>query len=201
MAVEMIDKELIKRALKPSDVIKRIEYSWNERFNVFKNNLKIIPFCADKETEIECKINYNVISVCGYSGVSETLFITEEKGKMYALKSPIRYSPYKIYGEYNFNGNLCSFSSEPCFGAHYLKGNELCLGHITYDTSKIKTSYQYLTEVCNNVIKARRTINLSSLGTVYLPDNLPIKRILVSDLSSSDKINRMLYENIIESFL
>ena len=195
----MIDTKLITKAKKKSGLIEKIDSSWREFVERLKEGICSIPF----KGEYSALVKGNSIFIEGYSGLLliDRLYFN---GKMYSLKTPVRYYPFKIYGTYDERGGFIDFAAEPEMGFHYLgmtdKGHAICTGEIQYINPE---SLGLLKEVCQKIIKSFRVINLESLGTVILPDSyLKLKEILANkDGDAKHKFNKLIKENLVTEII
>ena len=196
---KMIDTKLITKAKKKSGLIEKIDSSWREFVERLKEGIFSIPF----KGEYSALVKGNSIFIEGYSGLLliDRLYFN---GKMYSLKTPVRYYPFKIYGTYDERGSFLNFAAEPEMGFHYLgmtdKGHAICTGEIQYINPE---SLGLLKEVCQKIIKSFRVINLESLGTVILPDSyLKLKEILANkDGDAKHKFNKLIKENLVTEII
>ncbi len=195
----MIDMELITRAKKKSNLIEKIDESWREFVRDLKGNLFTVPFTGD----YACIVRKNHMLIEGYSGLLliDRLFYNR---KNYLLKTPVTYSPFKIYGIYDQRGCFTGFGSEPEIGFHYLgmsdKGHPICTGEIQYITPD---SLGLLKEACLKIIKSLRVINLESLGTVILPESFLSLKHALADKNEDKKLKfeKLLHQNLIEEII
>jgi len=195
----MIDIELVNKAKKKSGLIEKIDASWREFVASLKENTFSIPF----KGEYSSLIKDSSMLVEGYSGLLliDKLYFNH---KMYLLKAPVKYCPFKIYGVYDEKGRFTNFLSEPEIGFHYLglsnKGHAICTGEIQYLNPD---SLGLLKEAAQKIVKSFRVINLESLGTVILPENyLSLKNILLNkDEDAKKKLENLLKINLIEEII
>jgi hypothetical protein len=190
---------MITRAKKKSNLIEKIDESWRDFVRDLKGSMFTVPFPGD----YACIVKKNHMLIEGYSGL---LFINRlyYNRKNYLLKTPIMYSPFKIYGVYDQRGCFTAFNSEPQMGFHYLgmndRGHDICTGEIHYDNPE---SLGLLKEACLKIIKSLRVINLESLGTVILPERfLSLKNILADkNEDAKHKLEKLFHQNLIEEII
>ncbi len=195
----MIDTKLIDKAKKESIVIGKIDSSWREFVDKLKADIFRVPF----KGEYNCLIKDATMFIEGYSGplLIDKLYFGS---KMYILKTPVRYYPFKIYGTYDEQGDFVDFASIPEMGVHYLgltdKGHAICTGEIQYINPE---SLGLLKEACLKIAKSLRVINLESMGAVILPDvYLSLKNILSNkEYDSKKKFEKLIEENLIEEII
>ena len=195
----MIDTKLITKAKKKSGLIEKIDSSWREFVERLKEGIFSIPF----KGEYSALVKGNSIFIEGYSGLLliDRLYFN---GKMYSLKTPVRYYPFKIYGTYDEQGDFVDFASEPEMGFHYLglsdKGHAICTGEIQYVNPE---SLGLLKEACLKIVKSLRVINIESLGTVLLPERYSsLKNILTNKNEDvKHKFEKLLKENLIKEII
>jgi len=196
---QMIDTLLVNKAKKKSGLIERIDASWREFVERLKENTFSIPF----KGEYSCLVKDGFMLVEGYCGL---LLIDKlyYKHKMYSLKTPVKYYPFKIYGVYNERGSFTDFVSEPEVGFHYLglsnKGHSICTGEIQYLNPE---SFGLLKEACQKIAKSFRVINLESLGTVILSEShSSLKNILSNkDKDALAKFEELNKQGLIEEII
>ena len=161
----MIDEKLITKAKKKSSLLEHIDSSWREFVERLKEGTFSLPF----KGEYNALVKEGSLFIEGYSG---PLFIDKLyfNHKLYLLKTPVRYYPFKIYGNYDEQGSFLAFTAEPEIGFHYLgltnTGHSICTGDIEYLNPD---SLGLLKEACQKIVKSFRVVNLESIGTVILP--------------------------------
>ncbi len=196
---KMIDAKLIDRAKEKSRVIAEIDSSWRKFVNILRENTFAVPFKAD----YAALVKDNSVLVEGYSG----LLLVDKlcyKNKIYQLKVPVTYYPFKVYGAYDSRGSFQRFVAVPEIGFHYLglsnEGHAICTGDIQYVNPDSLAS---LKEVCLKIAKAFRVINLESLGTVILPEEYASLGNILSDKNtdSKTKLEKLLSGNLIAEIL
>ena len=195
----MIDEKLITKAKKKSGLIEKIDASWREFVERLKEGVFSVPF----KGEYNALVKGATIFIEGYSGLLliDRLYF---KGKTYLLKTPVKYYPFKIYGAYDEKGSFMDFVAEPAIGFHYLgmtsQGHSICTGDIQYANPE---SLGLLKEVCEEIVKSFRVINLESLGNVMLPDSfLKLKTILANkEEDAKTKFDKLVKEKLITEII
>ncbi len=195
----MIDTELINKAKKKSGLIEQIDVSWREFVRKLKESLFTVPF----QGNYACLVKNESVFIEGYCGLLliDKLYYGH---KTYALKTPVKYYPFRLYGVYGQRGSFEEFVSEPEIGFHYLglsnHGHAICTGEIQYLNPE---SLGLLKEASFKIIKSFRIINLESLGTVILPENFSSLRNILSnkDEDSKHKFEKLLNQGLIEPII
>ena len=100
----MIDTELVNKAKKKSTLIEKIDASWREFVEGLKEGIFTVPFTGG----YNCQIKQNDMLIEGYCGLLliDKLYYSR---KMYLLKTPVKYYPFKIYGIYDQKGCFIGF--------------------------------------------------------------------------------------------
>lgn len=195
----MIDTKLINKAKKKSNLLEYIDSSWREFVERLKEGTFLVPF----KGEYNSMVKGSSLFVEGYSGLLliDRLYFNH---KMYALKYPVRYYPFKIYGSYDASGDFMDFAAEPEIGFHYLgltdKGHTICTGEIEYLNPE---SLGLLKEACQKIVKSFRVINLESVGTVILPDRYSKLKDILSNKNedAKHKLDKLIKENLITNII
>ena len=184
----MIDEKLIHNAKPVSKVIESIDDSWRR----FVENLKEQTFKVPFKGDYRCCVKNSFFHVEAYVGplVIDKLY---DGHNTYLLKTPIKCESFTIYGEYDQGGDFCDFVSEPEIGCHYLAmsnmdaGRKICTGEIQINNASLN-SLEALKAMALEVIRSFRLINLTSLGTVILPEEYSVLKSILSDKSKSPDI-------------
>lgn len=178
--VNLIDTILVNKAKKTNEIIKEIDSSWRNLLEKEKERAVILPFEKDN---YNCIIRNGHFLVEGYNGELSIEKIQFNKYKIYKIKEPLKYYPYKIYGIFDKKGNWIGLTTEPLLGFHYYgltsAGKTLCTGELEITPPKTKTE---LEEICQNVIRMFKIVNLMSLGDIHLPPDIPEKFKIYSSL-------------------
>ena len=195
----MIDEKLITKAKKKSSLLEQIDSSWREFVERLKEGTFSIPF----KGEYNALVKEGNFFIEGYSG---PLFIDKLyfNRKLYLLKTPVRYYPFKIYGSYDEQGSFLAFTAEPEIGFHYLgltnTGHSICTGDIEYLNPD---SLGLLKEACQKIVKSFRVVNLESIGTVMLPDMYSKLKDIVSkkEDDAKHKFDKLTKEKLITEII
>jgi len=191
----MVDELLITKANKKSSAIEAIDRSWREQIRTIKENQFSLPFKGAYSAFIENDLflveGYNgplVIDRLSYAGIN------------YLLKTPITCCPFKVYGVYAANALFKRFASRPEIGFHYMgltdSGHNICTGDIEYSNPD---SLLLLQHTAAQIVAAFRTINLNSLGTVFLPDSYrELREIFAISEDYSKRVGRLLEQGLME---
>ena len=92
----MIDTKLITRAKQSSKEIETIDSSWRGYVENLRETIFTIPFKGNYSALIE----ENALLIEGYSGLLLIDRLYHNK-KTYLLKTPVKHSPFRIYGLYD----------------------------------------------------------------------------------------------------
>lgn len=195
----MIDTKLITKAKQKSKEIETIDFSWRGYVENLRETIFTIPFKGNYNALIED----NALLIEGYSGLLliDKLYYNH---KSYLLKTPVKHSPFRIYGLYDSRGRFECFMARPEIGFHYLglhnQGHAICTGDIQYSNPD---SLGTLREVSSEIIDSFRLINMESLGTVLLPNEYSELRAILANKEedSKTKVEKLLKENLIEEIL
>ena len=195
----MIDKKLIKQAQKRSEEIEIIDLSWRSYIRDVKEQIFTIPFTGNYTALVEDN-SMLVEAYCGPLLIDRVCY----DHKIYLLKQPIKYTPFRIYGVYDRKGRFEDFTAKPEIGFHYLGMNDfrhsICTGDIQYANPD---SFVLLKEASLKIIDSFRVVNLQSLGTVLLPASYEKLKNIFSkkDEDPETKIEKLLSEGLIEEIL
>jgi len=195
----MIDTKLIVKAKQSSKEIETIDSSWRSYVENLRETIFTIPFKGNYSALIE----ENALLIEGYSGLLLIDRLYHNK-KTYLLKTPVKHSPFRIYGLYDSRGRFECFMARPEIGFHYLglhnQGHAICTGDIEYHNPD---SLGALKEISSKIIDSFRLINVESLGTVLLPNEYSELRSILANKEEDPKIKvkKLLNENLIEEIL
>jgi len=169
----MIDEKLITNARPASKIIESIDDSWHQ----FVENLKEQTFKVPFKGDYRCCVKNDFFHVEAYVGplVIDKLY---DGHNTYLLKSPVKHGSFTLYGEYDQVGDFCDFVSEPEIG---------CTGDLQINNASLN-SLEALKAMALEVIRSFRLINLTSLGTVILPEGYSVLKDILSDKSKSPEI-------------
>ncbi|QAT16711.1 hypothetical protein BU251_02670 [Candidatus Velamenicoccus archaeovorus] len=199
----MIDEKLIHNARPASKIVESIDESWRQFVEDLKEQTFKIPFKGN----YRCCVKDGFFHVEAYVGllVIDKLY---DGHNTYLLKTPIKHEPFTLYGEYDQTGDFRDFVSDPEIGCHYLAmsdmdaGRKICTGDIQINNASLN-SLEALKAMALEVIKSFRLINLTSLGTVILPEEHSALRDVLSDKSkdTDTKTKSLLDAGLIEPLL
>jgi hypothetical protein len=182
-----VDVKMLLESKTISKDILNVDTSWRELMQKVEHETLRLPFAGN----YSCVISGEYIFVEGYSG---SLRIDKVFGdKIYYLKSPVNYFPFKLYGRYNKTGSFFNFVSVPAFGSHYLHlegiGMAICTGDLQFDKP---SSLELLQDVCKKIMISREVINLYSLGKTFFPKELQYLQDIIGNGSITPMAKIML---------
>lgn len=199
----MIDEKLIHNAKPASRIIEKIDDSWRQYVENLKDQTFKVPFKGD----YRCCVRNDFFHVEAYVGplVIDKLY---DGHNTYLLKNPVKCESFTMYGEYDQSGDFCDFVSAPEIGCHYLAmsnmdvGRKICTGDLQVNNASLN-SLEALKAMALEVVKSFKLINLTSLGTVILPEEHSALKDILSDKSKGPdmKTKNLLDANLIEPLL
>jgi len=199
----MIDEKLIHNAKPASKVIEEIDDSWRQ----YVENLKCQTFKLPFQGDYRCRVKNDFFHVEAYAGPLVIDKLCDGRDT-YLLKTSIKHEFFTLYGEYDQTGDFCDFVSEPEIGCHYLAmsnmdaGRKICTGELQINNASLN-SLEALKAIALEVVKSFRLINLTSLGTVILPEEHSALRDILSDKSKGTdmKTKSLIDAGLIEPLL
>jgi hypothetical protein len=196
----MIDTQLIAKSKKCSQALMASDVSWREYVEEIKRNAFHLPF----EGNYALVIKEKHLWIEGYAGEIriDRLYFGH---KTYVLKSPIRHTPFRIYGIFDNLARFKCYTAEPLIGFHYLglMGDDvrpICTGEAQCEEPK---SFETLKHEALRITQVFRLINTESLGEIFLPPGYERFKEILSNKEEDLKITvkKLIEEELIEKLL
>ncbi len=147
----------------------------------------------------------NRLLIKGWSGRFQTTTLYST-GKTYLLVEPIKYRSFTVYAMYDSNGYHNGYAGSPMKGCHWVGRVQKGIGIICtgdFDSGRYDMSNLIgMQTACMDVASSLRSINIHSLGSIYLPGHGKLKNgLLYGGPGTNSKMQYLLNEGLIVPIL